>query len=110
MPVVNDKYGKFFTVALLTLFIFVAGIIWASSKIDTKADQAFNFVAKNYDLPIKVQSNITNITENKIKIERFQESVNLIIKVQSKQEDLLKRLETLTIDLKELEKEIRRRE
>jgi len=101
----TSRYQKLFlTISIIALFISVAAIIWAGSKIDSKADTAYKFIEKNYSLPNQVEHLAVNVYENTRKIEKFQDSINLIIKVQAKQEDICQRLENLTKDLKEVEK------
>jgi len=101
----TSRYQRIFLIiSIIALFISVAAIIWAGSKIDSKADTAYKFVEKNYSLPNQVENLAINIYENTRKLEKFQDSINLIIKVQTKQEDICQRLEALTKDLKEVEK------
>jgi len=93
----NLKYGKVIVIAsIISLFIAIATLIWAGSKIDTKADQAYGFVSMNYALPDKVKYNAEKILEGKIKIEKLEESIMIFLKIQNKiesrQEEILNRL------------------
>ena len=107
----NNRYKSFFVFAsIIGLFISVAAIIWAGSKIDTKAGIAYSFVEKYGDLPSRVDNIYVNVFENTRKIEKFQEIMNILVKLQTKQEDICDRLEILTKDLKEMNKDNTARE
>ena len=89
--------------AILGIFISVSAIIWAGSKIDTKASQAYQFISKNFDLPIKVQNNFYYIKQNEKRIDKFQDTIDIIIKIQTKQESITERLEEITKNLNRVE-------
>jgi len=96
MATPSDKYGKVLVIlSIIALFISVGAIIWAGSKIDMKAEVGYEFASINKSLPDTVKENIKDIAENYRRIEKFQDSINLLIKVHSKQEDILQRLEAL---------------
>jgi len=90
-------------IAIVGIVISVAAIIWAGSKIDTKASQAYQFISDNYDLPIHVKNNIAHIEQNERRINKFQDTIGTIIKIQSKQESITERLEEITKNLNRVE-------
>lgn len=54
----NDSYDlkRFLSpiATIITIVVLLAGIIWAGSKIDSKASDAYNFVEANRNLPEKI--------------------------------------------------------
>jgi len=102
----NSAYGKILVITtFVTLLMAICAVIWAGSKVDTKADQAFKYITDNAYLPMRVENNMKNIIDVQMKIEKFQESLLVISRIQSKQEDILTRLETIADDLKEVQKQ-----
>jgi len=79
-------------IGFVSLLIVLSGIIWAGSKTDSKAVSAYNFTEDNKELPSAVRENIKDIEKNTKKIEKFDETVKELYKLQIRQEVLSDKL------------------
>ena len=76
-------------VGSLTIIMALATVIWAGSNINTKAQQAHEFVITNYSLPLEVKQNSKNI--DKI-LGELNEATKNLVKFGTLQTQLYKQL------------------
>jgi len=76
-------------ITIVTMIFLVGGVIWAGSKIDSKAEEAHTFVRENVTLPARV----CTLEEKAKKAEMILENIDVM---QFQQQMLVNDLDKLT--------------
>ena len=102
MPNPDSKKYLPSVATIISLIVISASGIWAGSKIDTKANDAHNFVEENRALPEK----ICTLEKKMEKVEKTIESFDVM---QAEQRHIIKDMQSLKDDIVRALKDNRRR-